>query len=85
MGVHEVGDQVQVSMDRLIFCKLRFHTIQPIYKSLESLCKLTREQQSFLQLVLPGYKKFIEIDTSRKVKTFFNTKITMTFPNATNV
>lgn len=41
MGIHEIGDEVQVSMDRLILSQLWLYAIQPVHKSLQSLCKLS--------------------------------------------
>jgi len=41
MRIHEVGNEIQISMDRLVLCKLRFHAIQPVNKCLESLSELT--------------------------------------------
>jgi len=57
MCVHEVGHQIQVSVDGLVFGQLRLHSVQPVHQHLKSLCKLTREQQRLLQLVLSGRKR----------------------------
>lgn len=53
MGIHEIRDKVQVSMDRLVFSQLWLYAVQPVHKCLQSLGKLTREQQGLLQLMLP--------------------------------
>lgn len=52
MAVNEIQDEVYVPVYRLIFSQLWFHFIQPVDESLQCVCELTREQQSFLQLVL---------------------------------
>lgn len=41
MRVHEVGHQIQISMDGLVFGQLGLNTVQPVHQSLESLCELT--------------------------------------------
>ena len=50
--VYEVENQVYVSMYGLVLSQLRFHSVQPVNESLESVFKLAREQQGLLQLVL---------------------------------
>lgn len=50
--VYQVENQVYVSMNRLVLSHLRFHSVQPVNESLESVCKLAREQQGLLKLVL---------------------------------
>lgn len=50
--VYQVENQVYVSMYGLVLSQLRLHLVQPVNKSLESICKLAREQQGLLQLVL---------------------------------
>lgn len=54
MVVYQVEHQVYVSVYRLVLSQLRFHSVQPVNESLESVCKLAGEQQSLLQLVLSG-------------------------------
>lgn len=56
MVVHEVENQVYVSMYRLVLSQLRFHSVQPVNESLESVCKLAGEQQGLFQLVLSTEK-----------------------------
>lgn len=41
VGVHEVGDQVQVSVDWQVFSQLGFYTVQPVHQGLQGLSKLT--------------------------------------------
>lgn len=53
MSIHQVHDQVQVSMDRLVLSQLRFHLVEPVHQSLQCIHELPREQESFFQLVLP--------------------------------
>lgn len=50
--IHQVENQINVSMHGLVLSQLRFHFIQPVDESLEGVCKLTGEQQGLLQLVL---------------------------------
>lgn len=50
--VYQVQNQVYVSVHWLVLSQLRFHSVQPVNKSLEGVCKLAREQQGLLQLVL---------------------------------
>lgn len=52
--VYQVEHQVYVSVYRLVLSQLRFHSVQPVNESLESVCKLTGEQQGLLELVLSG-------------------------------
>lgn len=50
--VYQIENQVYVSVYWLVLSQLRFHFIQPVDECLEGICKLTREQQGLLQLVL---------------------------------
>lgn len=50
--VYQVENQVNVSMYWLVLSQLRFHSVQPVNESLESICKLAGEQQGLLKLVL---------------------------------
>lgn len=50
--VDEVEDQVDVSVHGLVLGQLGLHPVQPVNESLESVCKLSGEQQGFLQLIL---------------------------------
>lgn len=50
--VYQVENQVYVSMYGLVLSQLRFHSVQPVNESLESVCKLAGEQQGLLKLVL---------------------------------
>lgn len=50
--VYQVEDQVYVSVHGLVLGQLRLHSVQPVNESLERVCKLSGEQQGFLQLVL---------------------------------
>lgn len=50
--VYQVENQVYVSVYGLVLSQLRFHSVQPVNESLESVCKLAREQQGLLKLVL---------------------------------
>ena len=52
VGVYQVEDQVYVSVYGLVLSQLRLHPVQPVNESLESVCKLSREQQGLLKLVL---------------------------------
>lgn len=55
--VYQVEDQVYVSVYGLVLSQLRFHSVQPVNKSLESVCKLSGEQQGLLQFVLSAAEK----------------------------
>lgn len=57
MVVDQVENQVYVSVYGLVLSQLRLHSVQPVDQSLQSVCELTREQQSLLQLVLPAGQK----------------------------
>ena len=53
VGVHEVHDEVQVSVDRLVLSQLRLDLVQPVNQGLQGVHELARKQQGLLQLVLP--------------------------------
>lgn len=55
--VYQVENQVYVSMYRLVLSQLRFHSVQPVNESLESVCKLAGKQQGLLQLVLSAEER----------------------------
>ena len=46
--VYQVENQVYVSMHGLVLSQLRFHSVQPVNESLESVCKLAGKQQGLL-------------------------------------
>lgn len=50
--VYEIEDQVYVSMYWLVLSQLWLDSVQPVNESLQSVRKLSREQQGLLQLVL---------------------------------
>lgn len=50
--IYQVENQVYVSMHGLVLSQLRLHSVQPVNKRLESVCKLAGEQKGLLQLVL---------------------------------
>lgn len=56
MVVYQVENQVYVSVHGLVLSQLRFHSVQPVNESLESVRKLAGEQQSLLQFVLSAGK-----------------------------
>ena len=57
VGVHEVGDQVQVTVDGLILTELGLHSVQPVHQRLQGLRKLAREQEGLRQFVLSGERR----------------------------
>lgn len=57
--VYQVENQVYVSVYGLVLSQLRFHSVQPVNKSLESICKLAGEQQGLFQLVLSAVQNKI--------------------------
>ena len=57
VGVHEVGDQVQVTVDGLVLTELGLHSVQPVHQRLQGLRKLAREQEGLLQFVLSGKRE----------------------------
>lgn len=66
--VYQVENQVYVSVYGLVLSQLRFHSVQPVDKSLESICELAGEQQGLLQLVLSaGENKSVEIKVYSKI------------------
>lgn len=50
--VDQVKNQVYVSVHGLVLGQLRLHSVEPVNESLERICKLSGEEQGFLQLVL---------------------------------
>lgn len=56
MGIHQVHDQIQITMDRLILSQLWLHFIKPVDQGLQCIHELAREEQGFFQLVLPEEK-----------------------------
>lgn len=62
VGIHEVHDQVQVPMDRLVFGQLRLHLVQPVHQGLKGVHELAGEEEGLFQLVLPaGREKAKEV------------------------
>lgn len=53
VGIHEVHDEVQVPVHRLVLSQLRLYLVQPVHQGLQSVHELARKQQGLLQLVLP--------------------------------
>lgn len=39
--VYQVEDQVDVSVHRLVLSQLRFHSVEPVDESLQSVCELS--------------------------------------------
>lgn len=46
--IYQVENQVYVSMYGLVVSQLRLHSVQPVNKRLESVCKLAGEQKGLL-------------------------------------
>lgn len=58
MSIHQVHDQVQVTVDRLVFSQLGLHLVQPVHQGLQRIHELAREQEGFFQLVLPEKNRY---------------------------